>query len=436
MQDQNNLLKKLFLGLTITIPALVSGLFTPVKAQVVISEIHPNPTEGQPEWFELVNLTNQTVKLTNLEAWDQLSQPSKLLTFELTLDPKQTKVVFLPTNKLNNSGDTLSLKDSKGGLIDQVQFGQTSKGKSYTLTRVNPASFGWQEPSPNQISPSLVDLISPTTTPKASQSATPTPKLTPTPESKLTQTPNPTVNPTNSSPTPTLYLLKAQDLKLTEIMACPEKNQSEWLEIYWLMTETVLTQLTLEDETQNKLEFNLTTKPNEYQVLELNKTILNNSGDKIKLLNAKEQLLKELTLPACQAGQSYALIGDSWRLTNSNTPQKPNPSFTPVHTPNPTLTKANNLLNQTNLENSTPKLASPKKPFQPTKQLPTLKITRLLPTFLSATSSGQVLGSETKISNPRLSFFGSLSVIIGGASFFASGSIYLKSSSKNESSSH
>ena len=433
MPNQKNLQKKLVLGVVVMVFLLTSGLFNPTRAQVVISEIHPNPTEGQPEWFELVNLTNQTIKLTNLEAWDQLSQPSKLLTFELTLDPKQAKVVFLPTNKLNNSGDTLSLKSSEGSLIAQVQFGQTSKGKSYTLTRLDPVSFSWQEPSPDQVSPDLVGLISPTTIPEASPSPTLTPKLTPTPEPKPTKTLTPTANLTNSSPTPTSYLLKAQDLKLTEIMACPEKNQPEWLEIYWLMTEAVLAKLTLEDKAQNRLEFNLTTKPKEYQVLELNRAILNNSGDKIKLFNAKEQLLKELTLPACQTGQSYALIEDSWLLTNSNTPQKPNPSFTPTHTLNPTLPKVN-ILNQANLESSAPKLTNPKKLLQPTKQLPTLKITRLLPIFIPATSSGQVLRVETTSSTPRLSFLSSLSVIMGGASFLASGSIYLKPNKKDESS--
>ena len=160
---------------------------TTVAAQVIVNEIYPNPETVEQEWVELWNGGSSEISLSGWELWDQQSSPSLLHQFNNTIAADEFFVITLQS-VLNNSGDSVILKDSNGVEIDRLDYSSSTKGKSWSR---NPDNLG------------EVVLTAPT---QGTTNSIPTPSPTPV---------------INNSPPPAL----------SEVMACPDSG-NEWIELF------------------------------------------------------------------------------------------------------------------------------------------------------------------------------------------------------------
>ncbi len=129
---------------------------------IIINEIMYDPSEGEPEWIELLNVSTQAVNLTGWSINDKLTTPSQVFIQEnillsagdylvLSRDsslltyytvPSLFSRINLPT--LNNDADGLVLRDKNGGLVDSVEYISSTGGiNGKSLERISKNSSGW-----------------------------------------------------------------------------------------------------------------------------------------------------------------------------------------------------------------------------------------------------------------------------------------------------
>jgi len=145
-----------------TDPPIPSALNDVSSGDVIITEIMANPsavTDGNGEWFELLNQHQETVDIRGWRIEDESGNSHSLPDSDPILIPSQGLVVLgnnadLETNggisviheysaiTLNNGGDTISVFDVNGEEIDRVDYGAASfsvqAGASLNL---NPNNF-------------------------------------------------------------------------------------------------------------------------------------------------------------------------------------------------------------------------------------------------------------------------------------------------------
>lgn len=150
---------------------------------VRITELLPNPNNGEDEWIELRNTGDSPVNLGRWMIADtaKKSRPWRIPD-SITIQPNGFALIKKEDSKisLNNNGDEVFLFDFKGNEKDSVSFGNTPKGQSYALIQVKrePAtnvsalaasaltperSIGavWQwiaDPTPAQSNPALEEI--------------------------------------------------------------------------------------------------------------------------------------------------------------------------------------------------------------------------------------------------------------------------------------
>lgn len=260
---------------------------------VIITEVFPAPedsSDDQSEWIEIFNRSDQTVDLTEWELLDQLSSPSQIYQFEaVNLESGQFKVIKLPTAKLNNSGDGVSLVDNNGSTIDEMSYQSSQTGTSWSLDVEN-MTWVLSQPSPG--------------TSNILPSPSPSPSPAPTP------TPSPTATPTPSSQATTL-------LELSEIYACPNSDEDEWIEVYnSAPTAVTIDNFYLQDASGNKKSFDhLVVNAQSLAVITWSSSFLNNSGDSVALIDQNQTEHFNVTYSQCQKGKSYIYHDGSWQIT-------------------------------------------------------------------------------------------------------------------------
>lgn len=157
---------------------IIAFVFSPksIFAKVIINEVLPYPEDGV-ELLELVftpdNFSQTQINLHNWSIWDELATPSCLYTFgEETLAIGELMVKSF-SNKLNNSGDSIIIKNDNGEIQDVFTYLNSKKGMSFARFNFNSDNFVLAPPSFG-----LINNISPTST--------------------LTTTPLPTTEPTST----------------------------------------------------------------------------------------------------------------------------------------------------------------------------------------------------------------------------------------------
>ncbi|MFN3301759.1 MAG: lamin tail domain-containing protein [Patescibacteria group bacterium] len=94
-------------------------------SDVVINEFVSDPVDGEDEWIELYNNTNQEIDLTNWKIEEGSGAQTNLSGI---ISPKGFFVVEKIKGYLNNSGDIIKLIDPNGQIIDQVVYGNWDDG--------------------------------------------------------------------------------------------------------------------------------------------------------------------------------------------------------------------------------------------------------------------------------------------------------------------
>ena len=154
------------------------------QAQVLINEVMANPTEGEEKIELIINLDTDItqIDLENWSLWDELSQPSSLHQFESIQLIKSQFLVIEINGKLNNNGDSVTLKNSVGEIISKFTYTQTEKGLSFCRLPTDFDPF-----SQNLIAgtPSFGQVNS---VPSSAPSSAPSPALSPSPLINTTPT--------------------------------------------------------------------------------------------------------------------------------------------------------------------------------------------------------------------------------------------------------
>lgn len=125
---------------------------------ILINEIMYAPTGGEPEWLEVVNVSNQTIDIKDWSISDILTTPTKAFItnnnleiqpgefFVLTRDtsfydyqyPVNYKVYIVNFGTLGNTEDGIILYDFRNGIIDSISYNSTFGGNDgYSLERVS-----------------------------------------------------------------------------------------------------------------------------------------------------------------------------------------------------------------------------------------------------------------------------------------------------------
>jgi hypothetical protein len=162
------------------------GAVAAAAGNLVVSEIHYNPagTSDATEFVEILNRSTSRVDLTGVNFTGAM-----IFTFgNITMEPGarilvvEDSVAFAAaygngpvvggqwSGALNNSGDTVTLRDKNNGIIDTVSYSQSAPwptqadGDGYSLVRVNPAgpttSGNWRTSTQPGGNPGAADSIS------------------------------------------------------------------------------------------------------------------------------------------------------------------------------------------------------------------------------------------------------------------------------------
>lgn len=269
-----------------------------VDSRLIISEVHPAPSNGQPEFIELHNQSSQTIQLYEYQLWDQISQPTQLYTFSDTeqIATGEFLVIKLTGSSLNNSGDGVELRDDQGAVITSMVYNSSQSNQSWHYHLATDSYFlAAGSPGTNS------DL--PTPTPIPSPSPTPSPSATPTPSLQ------PTSAPDNHDP-----ISLQSSLVLTEVMACPESGENEWIEVY-NAAEIEFTDLELSiiDAADNTRLITANLPSNEYTQISWSGSLLNNSGDSLVVRSSDSTELFTYSFDNCLTKSSWSKIGTAWQ---------------------------------------------------------------------------------------------------------------------------
>jgi len=122
---------------------------------IAINEIMYAPPSGQAEWVEIFNRSENIINLARWTIEDEAAQPHLLDTLGRTLGPGQYAIITANADQppvaclrlkpagswpsLNNDGDLIVIRDSRGAPVDQVRYYSSWGGADgRSLERVNP----------------------------------------------------------------------------------------------------------------------------------------------------------------------------------------------------------------------------------------------------------------------------------------------------------
>lgn len=241
-----------------------------------INEFSPNPDSpnDESEWIELYNPSNQPLELTGYHIDDVPNEGSDPYPLGGLIEASGYYLISKSESKisLNNTADSIILTDSAGDIVDQYSYQSAIENVIYARI---PDGGDWQQVS--QQSPGTANL---------SQSLEPTTTLEESTESY-----------TNPGSKP--------HLRLSEIAACPAEPTPEWIEIYNADDHLVsLDQVTIIDAANNKSPLTGTLESGQYYVYELDRSLLNNSGDTVSLL-WQDQVIDQIDFGKCTQDSTF-----------------------------------------------------------------------------------------------------------------------------------
>lgn len=277
---------------------------------VILTELYPAPASGDSEWVELFNSASTSANLAGLWLTDELTTPSTIYTFSQTeplLNPGEFRVVSTTANKLNNTGDSVTLYSSDGVLVSQLvytssQAGMSQQRVSSTTTATTPVSS--TPGADNPLYSVLANVIPP-----------PTPSPTP--------TSTPTTSPT---PMPPPAAVAVDSISVTEIMACPASGQTEWIELYNAGATTTLSNWRITDQSGNFRTLEGTLPANSYTAFTWTGSLLNNAGDGVVISSNTGQSIESASYDVCETGKSLILSSEQEWVSAVPSPGLANPS--------------------------------------------------------------------------------------------------------------
>lgn len=304
------------------------------KAALVINEINYSPAgaDDKHEWLEIYNSGPESIDLTGCKLNDGDTEtnhgfnapPENNSRGQMTLasgsyallaDDAATVAADLPgysgtiidtVLNLLNSAAEIKILDKDGVIIASTAYSKDMGGDG------NGKTLEWNGTA---FAESLADGGTPGATNGTSAPSTPEPSSSPL-----------------SSPTPESSRAPAyqfsKEIFIAEFLPNPETSQKEWLELFNAGNQIVdLSGWWLDDansvRTQSIPE-GTKINPGEYLVLTFENSLLNNDGDKIKLVWPDGQFVHVISYGEAKKGWSASRLETRWLWSNQPTPGEPN----------------------------------------------------------------------------------------------------------------
>lgn len=254
--------------------------------EIRINEVVTNPEIGEEEWIELVSLVSEEKSLAGYTLFDA-SQKIYSFSSDATLAPGVFLVVSGWGSKLNNTGDSVFLKDANGDSIAAVEhIPALEKGQSWLPEEsvLGIPTAGAENEWVSDPSSSETEVVSEENIPGG--------------------------------------------VVINEIMSHPTTGEEEWVELFSTAeTPFDLGGFFLADSTGTFYEIPDGTLllPETYLVLSGWSNKLNNSGDSVSLLSStKTEVVAPVVFPALKTEYAWALAETGYRTTNIPTPGQEN----------------------------------------------------------------------------------------------------------------
>ncbi|MDD5589574.1 MAG: lamin tail domain-containing protein [Candidatus Portnoybacteria bacterium] len=414
-----------------------------VQGQIVINEIMYDleDADGDKEWVELYNSGPAEIDLTGWKIDDGpdsdhslIAPPDNGSRGSLILPPAGYLLLAIDANalansltgydgviidtamKLPNTAATLNLLDQNKNLTASAAYAKEmgAGGNGKTL-EWNGSVF--KESSLAGGTPGAPNI----------------PAQAKEPEDDLSPAPAGEENGSNASSTETAFSSFknfSNKIFLSEFLAWPDEGK-EWAEIISADSEPVsLAGWQIDDEAEESSGQEIpetVIAPGQILVIELNKNILNNDGDSIRLLWPDEQVVHAVAYEKALKGKSCSRFNKSW-LWASPTPAKENKKDAPTQKPKETPPEDKPVLNSLietaaaipdQTENNTPKTPEAAPESQPDNNLTAATISFQNPKLIEETKNNESQKTES-------AFFARIAALIVFASLTASGFIFWK----------
>lgn len=326
---------------------ILLSLFLLIYFTPIVQAATPSPGAGvsitfsevsaceENEWIELYNSSDQDVTLTGWKiekkgegasTWS--SKPVD--TTIATISAKMYKKTSVGSSFLSNSGFSLRLKDSAGDIVDENVFAKCPSGSA--LTSWIKDGEDWKLTT--SLTPDSMNTLTAAATPTPTVSATPTKTPTPSPQPKAEQsevtTAVPTVSPPATQPT---------TVSISEVSACQEEGEKEWVELYNSAgAQVILTDWKLTDADSNDQPISsLALHANGYASVEITKYsrgMLTNSGDTVNLIDGNGKNVDTFSYKSCSKGKTWQKGGGIWQESSTASKGFANPAIRST-TPSP-----------------------------------------------------------------------------------------------------
>lgn len=205
-----------------------------VSASVLINEILPHPSSGA-DWIELYNTDGTELDISGWRIQDSTGDLTPLADGTKFSSSSAFYQIFA-SNRLNNGGDNIKLKDKDGNVIDEKSYNQ-DPGEDISFGRYPDGSNNWgiltsssaNVPNSSLIpSPTVTPTNVPTAVPTSSPTNSPAPSSTPKPQSTPTKYISPTVKSgSDLKLAEGLTPINTQGLILGEVSAPPSTTEEE-----------------------------------------------------------------------------------------------------------------------------------------------------------------------------------------------------------------
>lgn len=229
-----------------------------INSGFVINEIYSDPTTStENEWIEIYNISTSSLDFTG---WTLSEAGGTVLTTTTIVEAGGFLVLEFSSSKLNNDGDTITLKNPNDEIVDQVIYGSggnSAPAKGNSLARSIDGTGEFIETT--SLTPGTFNnIISPvaTTLPPSGGGSSGTPSIT----------------------------YQVGDIVINELVSDPGDDKNEFIELYNRTGQIIsLSGWWLEDGSESKTALNGNISPNSFFVVENPKGNLNNGGDMIIL---------------------------------------------------------------------------------------------------------------------------------------------------------
>jgi len=288
---------------------------------LVVNEVLPAPSSGNNEWVELFNNTSEAISLTGWTLLNKEGSNFTTTTLSGEIAPDEFLIIEDINGNLNNSGDTVILKDSTGQIIDQIVYGDFSSCSNCAWARLsdgvdsdNDAADFAATITSTKNAPNII-----TAKPVSSQSSGGSVNDT----IKTTEKPTTTSTSSTTSKTTAKIIKKITEIIVNEVYPNPTAGEDEFIELKNLSNQSFdVSGLIIKDASGKKFQIAANTPPVASQgLLVINRhtssIALNNSGRETVAIYDGEQVIDQIAYVGGKKGLSFSRKDNGeWQWSN------------------------------------------------------------------------------------------------------------------------